>query len=168
MSPVCEGEHATRCHECGRALERMNLNEEALERLNRSAAERGEEPYPANYILLCPVCDVQRHLQNRIESVEAENTELREKLEFLRSTCPGGERGNDEPGFTQAEAYFWKRAYEGRGTEIKKLEVELRKEQRSHRAHEAGQSALERRIKNLEQQVDHWKKKFNEKVFAND
>jgi hypothetical protein len=54
----------------------------------------------------CRFCKAPKDWQEQIN-------DLREKLNFLRSTCPE-ERADDGPGFTQAEAYFWKRKAEGK------------------------------------------------------
>ena len=78
-------------------------------------------------------------LREQLEQEEQEADKLREKLQFLRSTCPR-EREDGEPGFSQDEAYFWKNAAEGKSAEVKTLEA----------------------------QVEQWKKKYQEKIFANE
>lgn len=119
-------------------------------------------------------CDLFKELTDELERMQDEQDtmaevcdDLRKLAEYRKQPCPD-ERAGDEPGYTQGEARFWHERTDELNTEVRRLEAELRNEQRAHRAHEAGQAALERRVKDLEQQVEHWKKKFHEKIFSND
>ena len=73
------------------------------------------------------------------ERLTLEVTRLREKVEWYRQPCPQV-RMEGEPGYTQGEARFWHEAADSKSAEVKTLEA----------------------------QVEQWKKKYQEKIFAND